>query len=396
MSSLLPLLLFCDFLENRLHTLNLSLLRRILSDFFAGSEQTLQDFIRLGASIVTVMPIERKSALRQREAARLVAQQQNIKEEDSKQLCVFSYLSARVANRNIFLLRSMFQDFCAGSDRLICEFVRRGDEVVSLIPADIQSLQVNQIPTGWTDSVLDLERKQEQNDQQQLESNANDSEDESNGDDTEDEDEIGSVAELASVASMPPTRAEVHNCIMEVLDRIEKQEPWKTVFNPETIPMSFSGVKRVKLAAVLKKFWAKNSRAVWERYFWGPLSNLPDKKRSYDRKTRQAKAREDFTKVMAIAYEELGADFFVTLDEHASLYKGWWYSSTVQSLTSLAHTQGLAACVNYMESQAFKRFPCVPGSSRRASKPGESRSMWSTAISMAPILREICAIKANK
>ncbi|KAK1931819.1 hypothetical protein P3T76_012751 [Phytophthora citrophthora] len=387
MPSLLPLLLFCDFLENRLHTSNLSLLRRMLGDFFAGSEQTLQDFIRIGASIVTVMPIERKSVHRQQEAARLLTQQQNMKKEDSKQmqLCVFSYLSARVANRNILLLRSMFQEFCGGGDRLICEFVRRGNEVVSLIPADIQALQV---PTSWAEPALNPDRELKQNDQQQRA--------DSDADDSEDEDEIASVAELASVASMPPTRTELHDCIMEVLDRIEQQEPWKTVFNPETIPISFSGVKRIKLAAALKKFWMKNSRAVWERHFWGPLSNLPDKKRSFDRKTRQAKARESFTKVMAIAYEELGADFFVALDEHASLYKGWWYSGTVQRLTSLAHTQGLAACINYMETQALKRFPRPPGSTRRAFKPGESRSMWSTTVAMAPVLREICAIKANK
>ncbi|KAL3662764.1 hypothetical protein V7S43_012167 [Phytophthora oleae] len=393
MPSLLPLLLFCDFLENRLHTSNLALLRRMLSDFFAGSEQTLQDFIRLGASVVVVMPMERMSAHRQQEVTRLLAQHQSMKEEDSKQqtqLCVFSYLSARVANRNIFLLRGMFQEFCSGGDRLICEFVRRGNEVVSLIPADIQTFKVNQVPAGWTGSPVNCERKLEQNYQQPRAAS------ESDEDDSEEEDEIASVAELAAVASMQPTRTELHVCIMEVLDRIEQQEPWKTVFNPDAMPTSFSGVKRAKLAAALKKFWAKNGRAVWERHFWGPLGTLPDKRRSYERKTRQSKAREAFTRIMALAFEEFGANFFVTLDQHASLYMGWWYSGPVQSLFSLAQTQGLAACINYMESQALKRFPRIPGSTHRVSKPGESRSMWSTTIAMAPALREICAIKANK
>jgi hypothetical protein len=39
MASLPRLLLFCDFLETRLHTQSLALLRRMLRDFFAGSKQ---------------------------------------------------------------------------------------------------------------------------------------------------------------------------------------------------------------------------------------------------------------------------------------------------------------------------------------------------------------------
>lgn len=76
------LLLFCDFLECRVHTMGVSLLRRMLADFFAGNEHTLLDFMRLGGSVVAVLPVERSSARRQQEAAQLLAQQKQTEAEN--------------------------------------------------------------------------------------------------------------------------------------------------------------------------------------------------------------------------------------------------------------------------------------------------------------------------
>ncbi|KAE8982587.1 hypothetical protein PR003_g25115 [Phytophthora rubi] len=384
MSSLLTLLLFCDFLENRLHTSNLLLLRRMLSDFFAGNEHTLQDFIRLGASLVAVMPMERTRRCYREEAARLLTQQRQMKEKPQPQLCVFRYLSARVATKNIFWLRDMFQEFCSGHDALLRAFVSRGNEVVSVIPVDIQALQYNSMATQWqTGPSLQWRLEHEQ----QRES-CSDSEE-------EDDDEITTLAELASVASIPPPMNDLCTCIMEVLDRVEEQEPWNRVFDPDTLPLPFSGVTRSKSAAALKKFWAKHARAVWERPFWAPLVSMSDRRRHSARKRRQAEARRDFETVMMSVHEEFGAEFFVQLDQRTKPHKGWWYVEPVQDLLLIAQHVGLAACLNYIESQALQRFPISPGSEVRTGNPnnGKSKSMWSISSAMGSILREICALK---
>ncbi|KAG6610442.1 uncharacterized protein IUM83_06737 [Phytophthora cinnamomi] len=389
MPSLLTLLLFCDFLENRLHTSNLLLLRRMLSDFYVGNEHTLQDFVRLGASIVTVMPIERTGRRYQEEAARLLSQQQHMRETPDPrhaQLCVFRYLSGRVATKNIATLRGMFHEFCDGGDSLLQAFVSRGNEVVSVIPVDIQALlQARSMPT--TSLVVEIRSSLLEYEQQR--------ETFSGSEEEEQDDEITTVAELASVAAMPPSLDDLRTCIMGVLERIEEQEPWNQVFNPDRLPLPFSGTKRVRLAAVLRQFWTRHARAVWERPFWAPLVNMNDGRRHSARKNRQASARRDFEDVMMIIHEKLGAKFFVQLDQRTKPHKGWWYVEPVQDLLVIAQRVGLAACLSYIESQALQRFPALPGRKVRIAKPnnGKSKSMWSITNAMEPILREICALK---
>lgn len=244
MPSLLTLLLFCDFLENRLHTSNLLLLRRMFSDFCVGNEHTLQDFIRLGASIVTVMSMERTSRVYREEAARLLAQQ--IKENSDAQqfqLCVFRYLSARVATKNIFWLRDMFLEFCNGDDALVRAFVSRGNEVVSVIPVDIQALQARSMQSQFAPaSEMQLQTGtslQERLEQEHQLDPCSDSEE----NEEEDDDEITTLAELASVAAMPPSVEDLNICTMEVLDRIEEQEPWNQVFRPRHVALAREAVQ---------------------------------------------------------------------------------------------------------------------------------------------------------
>ncbi|OWY91691.1 hypothetical protein PHMEG_00039627, partial [Phytophthora megakarya] len=148
------LLRFCDFLEHRLHTSNVALLRRIMRDFYAGNEHTLQDFMRLGASAVTVMPVERKGPQHVKEAQRLLTEQieQTTPSEAANteagqpELCVFRFLLARVATKNILWLRDLFHEFCQGRDEMLREFVRRGNVPISLLPVDIQALCMAPLP----------------------------------------------------------------------------------------------------------------------------------------------------------------------------------------------------------------------------------------------------------
>ncbi|KAL8004404.1 hypothetical protein Plhal703r1_c10g0053601 [Plasmopara halstedii] len=158
MTTLASLLLFCDFLENLLHTTSVALLRRIFSDFYAGNEHTLQDFMRLGASVISVMPFRKKSSRHMKEAARLLAEQrestiyegcivmEKLRQQQNRtnlsDSCIFRYLFARVATKNIMWLRDMFNEFCIGEETMLREFVRRGSDVISIIPVDIQVMGI--------------------------------------------------------------------------------------------------------------------------------------------------------------------------------------------------------------------------------------------------------------
>ncbi|CAI5731108.1 unnamed protein product [Peronospora destructor] len=170
MAALPQLLVFCDYLENRLHTSSVSLLRRILLDFYAGNEHTLLDFMRLGASVVSVMPIERTNPRHRKEATRLLTQQKkgdnnvhskyetsnqvdihrptprDTRESQQLEACVFRFLSARVATKNILWLRDMFYEFCKCEDAMLREFVMRGNEPICVIPVDIQALGMAPLP----------------------------------------------------------------------------------------------------------------------------------------------------------------------------------------------------------------------------------------------------------
>jgi hypothetical protein len=401
MPSLLTLLLFCDFLESRLHSSSLGLLRRMLCDFYAGNEHTLQDFVRLGVSVVAVLPMERASRQHQLEAARLLMQQQQLTERSQhSQLCVFRFLAARVASRNMFWLRDMFLQFCGGSDELVREFVRRGNEAISLLPVAIQPPQADPRPPTLALQPAGLPRvpmpSQEELEQKTPHVDDSESDADSGGSDDEDDEEIATVAELASVAALPPSLGDLRLCIMGMLDRLEGQEPWSQVFKPDRLPSPFSGVKHPKLAAELKAFWATHARAVGERRFWGPLVSLPDRRRHYHRKRRQSDARTAFRGVLKAAHQELGARFFARLDQRTKPHKGWWYLERVQDLVAIAQRVGLSACLDFMESQALERFPTAPvGSTRSASaRDAKSKSMWASASEMRPIWREIAAIKA--
>ncbi|KAG7376481.1 hypothetical protein PHYPSEUDO_013314 [Phytophthora pseudosyringae] len=423
MASLPRLLLFCDFLENRLHTLSLALLRRVLVDFYAGNEHTLQDFMRLGASVIAVMPVERKDRRHQKEASRLLAGQKGDTCNASgghDTLCVFRYLSARVATKNILWLRDMFHEFCGGEDAVLREFLRRGNEAISVLPVDIQALCMAPLPpppllaettlstsetepsTATSSEVapsptLSPQRKRSRG----LGSSGGEGRETGAGGRTAKQSRRASVTALekeAEVAPPPLPADEICTAIMSALKRSEAKEPWKEIFKPGNLSMPFSRVRYPKLAAALQKFWQIHARAVWERRFWSPLARSLTIKLHSQRKSRQYKALSFFEKkVISPVYHELGATFFVELDQRAPPRSGWFYYDQAIDLFTLAQRHGLPTCLQYMESEAFKRFPAVPGQSRKyySRANGKSRSMWSSAEALRPILNEIVALKTK-
>ncbi|KAG3142619.1 hypothetical protein PC128_g24741 [Phytophthora cactorum] len=449
MAPLPRLLVFCDFLEILLHTTSLALLRRMFTDFYTGNEHTLQDFMRLGATVISVLPMQRKGPQQLKEAARLLAEQkkdtvhatstemdpnrqnQTQMYTTTSQSCVFRYLSARVASRNILWLRDMFHEFCRGENALLREFLRRGDQAISVIPVDIQALCMAPLPppplsvdqtfsvamaeTGvlstptpsevTPSATLSPQRKRSRGQEQEPQS-AGDNRNAS-------ESRARKQARRASVPSqekeavaaatfeldpMPQSEAEMRASIMAALGRLEAKEPWKEAFNPEKLSLPFSRVRYPQLAAVLQAFWQKNARAVWERKFWSPLSRSRNLELHNQRRCRQLKAMTFFEKkVITPVYSELGASFFVRMDQRVKPHSGWYFFEQTVDLFTVAHRYGLPACLQYMESEAFKRFPMVPGQNRNiyGRVNGKSRSMWSSSESLRPILDEIVSFKAK-
>jgi hypothetical protein len=436
MASLPRLLLFCDFLETRLHTQSLALLRRMLRDFFAGNEHTLLDFMRLGASVVAVMPIERKGPLRQKEAERLLAEQRSdsavhpeastdvsapLTMTDSSSLCVFRYLTARVATKNMLWLRDMFNEFCRGEDTLVKEFVRRGDEPISVVPVDIQALCMAPLPPPPLGSpaavpvAMETEAPQAtlsegapspqkkrslEEGTAAVDAGTRKQRRSSSETPSTDEAEIeGAIVPVSLTAPQTPLSVDdVRVGIMQALERVGAKEPWKQGFKPETLELPFSRVKYPKLAGALLEFWETHARAAWERKFWAPLSRSRTHELHNQRRCRQSKAQNFFEKnVIVPVHKEFGAAFFLALDQRKTPLSGWYYIGQAVDLFTLAQRFGLPACLAYIEQESTKRFPVAPGATRNffCRVNGRSASMWSSSSALSPILDEIVAFKTK-
>ncbi|RMX62753.1 hypothetical protein DD238_008007 [Peronospora effusa] len=406
MAALPRLLVFCDYLKNRLHTSSLSLLRRILIDFYAGNEHTLVDFMRLGASVVSVMPIEKTNPHHRKAATQLLIQQNKgdnygQKEDEalnqvdihqptqilmdtigSQQLkaCVFRFLSARVATKNILWLRDMYYEFCKGEDAILHAFVMRGNEPICVIPVDIQALGMAPLPPSPL--TVGTIRK--------MKSDASVS--------------TSSLATTPSQTLSPQRKRrrekereqqdtnEVRQSIVTAMKRIEEKEPWKCTFKIETLVMPFSRIRHPKLAEALQTFWETHARAVWERKFWSPLLCPRTHQLHNERRCRQSKALVFFEKrVLFPVYKDLGASFFVDMDRRRTPYSGWFYLDEAVDLFTLTQRYSLSVCLQYIELEAWKRFPIAPGVGRRFF----SESMWSSSAQLRPVLSQIIAAKAK-
>ncbi|KAJ8558690.1 hypothetical protein ON010_g8760 [Phytophthora cinnamomi] len=356
-------------------------------------------------------------------------------------LCVFRYLSARVATKNILWLRDMFQEFCQGEDALLREFVRRGNESISVVPVDIQALckaplpppplltetapnaavvETNartQTPRQAPSSTPSPQRKRARESAQEQQNCGAGGEAVTAADagesrtrkqtrtgsdtapDTTDASAVTAESMVGPSMSALPSAEEVRAAIMSALGRVEDKEPWKQVFNFADMPMPFDSVeKHPKLAAALQEFWDTCAQAVWERQFWAPLSRDRSHELHTLRRGRQSRAQNGFERtVIPCFYKEFGAAFFAELDQRAEQHYSWYYLDQVVDLFTLAQRYGLQTCLEYIESESFKRFPVTPGVTRsfflRAN--GKSISMWSSSPALRPMLDEIVALKAK-
>ncbi|TDH71857.1 hypothetical protein CCR75_009060 [Bremia lactucae] len=343
MTALSRQLLFYDYLEKYLETSSLALFRRILHDFYAHHEHTLQDFIRLGATVISVLPFERKDHIK--EAARLLADHKasNTTNELVESTCVYAYLTARVATRNILWLRDMYREFWKGENTLLREFVRRGSEAISVIPVDIQALndsiqpvliasegEVTATDAMKTFSVSSLNRSKAPL--------------------------FHEFEAIQAIGSMPAcTRRRIWN----TFKRLEVKEPWKLVFQFEKLTMPFSMEQYPQVLANLEVFWNEHARAVWERNFWLPRSDFDTLELHNQRRLRQCKALLFFEQhvLTPLLHRDHGAAFIDAINERAEELSGWFYCHPAVNLMSLAQRYGVSRCLQYIESEAFERFP---------------------------------------
>lgn len=123
---------FCAFLEHRVVTKNVSLLRRMLLEFYAHrQEHTLAQFKCFGANLVAVLPFDHPDEARRRHAAQLL---QKPKHALVNSTCAFGFLFTRVASKNLATLKQIFFEFCKHDESALAAFVKRGIAAVSVIP----------------------------------------------------------------------------------------------------------------------------------------------------------------------------------------------------------------------------------------------------------------------
>lgn len=114
---------FAAYLELRLKSQNLSILRRIFADFLNEQENTLVPMMQQGCTIVTIFPVLRTSAPRLRKAKYLLSKPKSPLDPRG---CVFLYLQYRTVTRNMALLKHTFLEFLCHKEAALLEFVERG------------------------------------------------------------------------------------------------------------------------------------------------------------------------------------------------------------------------------------------------------------------------------
>jgi hypothetical protein len=157
---------FCDFLELRLLTRNLPLLRRMLDEHLGGGdERTVRDYLQLGATLIVVKPFDVRDRERRRRAAALLERQhqqtsallerqrqqtavlepslspvapamawRSVREREQRCCKWLLYLGARLQTRNLAWLRDMLAQFLLGREHRLEDFVRAGSFVVTFLP----------------------------------------------------------------------------------------------------------------------------------------------------------------------------------------------------------------------------------------------------------------------
>ncbi|KAI9982722.1 hypothetical protein PInf_008712 [Phytophthora infestans] len=402
---------FTLYLELRLKCVNMPMLRRIFADFLNDHENTLVPMMKQGCTIVTIYPVLSTNAQRRHQAELLLAKP---KQHLDAHGCVFLYLQYRTATRNMMLLKHLFKEFVYHQDATLLEFVKRGCQVISVIPFElpqaILSVQPpprvkNPSPTSdaateqqhaCSKTAIDvagplISQKKKRGRQKKPKTNA-----------AEFEVPGGSSKQKSAWKRKSKTTA------MRTSDGSEEKpkKRGKTAMSEEECR------NQVKLARKMETFEAQipweavfdnHSRAVWERKFWSPVSRKVSIEACNKRSNRQLIARNAFESLLISAYKELGAEFFVKLDTQKPRHRGWWYREPVVALLALQQMKGEEFMWDYVMNEGLKRFPdCHLPLPLTASNTGAKRiqnkrasaSVWIINPQTAVILCKMAELKA--
>lgn len=392
---------FCAFLQSRVKTQSLELLRRMVREYVKGADNTLKEFLHLGASLITVLPIDHPQDASRAAATNLLREKQQKPIDPASVQCsgLFKRMLVRVATKNLVVLQKIFDEFCVGKEQRLARFIGDSFQAISVIPVDLtnpyygqsvqyvsgtvaQALPSEPTPNTRTNTTR-LKRSEVSSAYAQLRVDTTRQESEIVKSPVQKKRKANDESESVSDERRQQLR------IQEEVEKVEATEPWKIALSDQ-LKLPFSAQKHPDLAAKLRKFFAKHGRAIWERSFWGPLSKvLPDDRvRQRARKHRQWTAVKAFEQNVIIPiFEKLGSEFFVTLDQRSRRCEGWWYRPPLVSLLTLYQEKGEAFCFDYLWNRCHDRFPNtgIKDSSHNRFL-SYSESMWSRGTATQHIL----------
>jgi hypothetical protein len=381
---------FTQFLEKRVFTQNMELLRRMMAEYFCHCDTTVREYVAQCSAMICVGPFDADTS-DLLEAKRLLSQPRSFA-RSGVSASVFTFLVTRLRMARASLLMQFFIDFCQGDDTALCEFVDKGDGFVSVMPVAAPKLEpalvassdgilfenAESVPMP-SPPVVDVTtpRRRAPTDKQKIQPTGKKRRRREHGTEQdndaltliegnsetgwEDEDCAHDADELDIFSLSPsfkyPSEAQLtlKTRLVRAVETFQKHEPWTKVF-PPTLPLPFDEAAYPDLARHLRSFWTRYGRAVWERQFWVPLSSS-DRYQGENsiRRARQRIAAAKFEEIIRLCFEQFGAKFFVKLDRKR--HPGWWYRSFCVDLHGLSFVVGYDKSIEYVETQLYKRFP---------------------------------------
>ncbi|DAZ97330.1 TPA: hypothetical protein N0F65_003694 [Lagenidium giganteum] len=377
---------FCAYLELRVQTKSIRLLQVLADEFTQEQEAQLLEFVRLGANLIAVLPLDSTSSRDRTDASTLLHERELQCEADcavtleemTRGAAFLDALDRRLSTRNVYLLKIFFKEFMLGEDDELDRFIRCGCDVVSILPElrhDCQPVTASPPPSSPVQSPPHgppVRRQQE--------------------------------GFMSPRKTEEPSMLTTRSVIVERVRLLEVCEPWVQIFDPNRLCMPFDGDRFPAVGRNWRRFWQRHSRAVWERHFWAPNASEDCAAEMQARHLRQCLARGAFERgIIRPLGRALGAEFFVALDNRPTPHEGWWYRRPRIDLRVLHRECGEEACWQYLQSQMYARFPVPPTLDPRTVQAKTERfftsisaSMWSVNEEFRTLAEDIAALKKHE
>jgi hypothetical protein len=329
-------------------------LKKIIQEFAQGKRKTLIDFIRFGAHLIRICPIEISNQKAQEKAQQLL---QMDKIQTYRTKLFFAFLHDQVDTRNLALLEMIYDEFLQKKeDILLYNFVQFAAEVMSIIP----SMKSHQ------EEMIDVDEKEDK-----VKEKITQSECSSKAFPVistckekcdlplkepslfipycDDEDEYDDDYKVFENVNDQKIRIE--------FQKIEALKPWQRIFDVNQMIFSFF-LQEVEekensfICQSLKEFWIQNAQAVWERWFWAPY---PIRSKEYAiRQRRQVKALYCFSRIVKYIFtlkNGIGIEKLWKIENQT--FSCWWYRSVTFGLKEIYLQKGWRFVQEYLNTQRF-------------------------------------------